>query len=203
MCQVRFVRAFSFFSFLNHENSRKHKELVQLMKEHMQQENEELLLGEDQTQNLEPNESFERVSLPVNDQTRFVFEENWRKIWGRVSSWRKSKKKKKKQKRNKKNDDSSDEADDQETTNLDEQEENVEQNEDSASNSNKAKVKTKSSTASKNENDEVRRENSSLHFDLKFCLDFGARTESSMFCLQRRVFFSERFVQTYQRVGSR
>jgi DnaJ family protein A protein 5 len=66
-------------AFLNHENSRKHKEFVYLMKAHIQQENEELLLNDSESTNI-TNE--EIVQLPINNQTS------------------KSKKKKKKQRRN-------------------------------------------------------------------------------------------------------
>jgi hypothetical protein len=54
---------------LNHENSRKHKEFVQLMKAHIQQENEQLLLNNPESTDV-TNEDY--VQLPVNNQSRLV-----------------------------------------------------------------------------------------------------------------------------------
>ena len=54
-------------SFLNHENSRKHKDFVQLLKAHMEEENETLL------SNPPAEEDEETVALPVNNAPRFVF----------------------------------------------------------------------------------------------------------------------------------
>ncbi|CAF0881925.1 unnamed protein product [Adineta steineri] len=77
-------------AFLNHENSRKHKEFVQLMKAHIQQENEELLLNKDEQVDLTNDDYNQSVQLPINNQSS------------------KSKKKKKKQRRNNKDNASSD-----------------------------------------------------------------------------------------------
>ncbi|CAF0849592.1 unnamed protein product [Adineta steineri] len=77
-------------AFLNHENSRKHKEFVQLMKAHIQQENEELLLNKDEQVDLTNDDYDQSVQLPINNQSS------------------KSKKKKKKQRRNNKDNASSD-----------------------------------------------------------------------------------------------
>jgi hypothetical protein len=58
------------FSFLNHENSRKHKEFIQLTKAHIQQENEELLLNNEEQINI-TNEKYDQiVQLPINNQQR-------------------------------------------------------------------------------------------------------------------------------------
>ncbi|CAF1085171.1 unnamed protein product [Adineta ricciae] len=79
-------------AFLNHENSRKHKEFVQLMKAHIQQENEDLSLNTQDQVELTNADYDQFVQLPTNNQSS------------------KSKKKKKKQRRNnKENDASSDE----------------------------------------------------------------------------------------------
>jgi len=56
--------------FLNHENSRKHKEFVQLMKAHIQQENDELLLNNDEQTNIKNDNYDEIVQLPTNTQSK-------------------------------------------------------------------------------------------------------------------------------------
>ncbi|CAF4386447.1 unnamed protein product, partial [Adineta steineri] len=56
-------------AFLNHENSRKHKEFVQLMKAHIQQENEELLLNKDEQVDLTNDDYDQSVQLPINNQS--------------------------------------------------------------------------------------------------------------------------------------
>ncbi|CAF5206724.1 unnamed protein product, partial [Rotaria magnacalcarata] len=76
-------------AFLNHENSRKHKEFVQIMKAHIQQENEQLSLDNPEQVNLTNDDYDEIVQLPAYNQPS------------------KSKKKKKKQRRNNKDGDSS------------------------------------------------------------------------------------------------
>jgi len=82
-------------AFLNHENSRKHKEFVQLMKAHIQQENDELLLNNDEQTNIKNDNYDEIVQLPTNTQSKL------------------SKKKKKKQRQNNKDNASSDEENEQ------------------------------------------------------------------------------------------
>ncbi len=59
----------NFCRFLNHENSRKHKEFVQLMKAHIQQENEQLLLNTEDQMNI-PNDDI--VQLPTNNAPRLI-----------------------------------------------------------------------------------------------------------------------------------
>ncbi len=62
----------NFCSFLNHENSRKHKEFVQLMKAHIQQENEQLLLNNDDQMDIPNNADDDIVQLPTNNAPRLI-----------------------------------------------------------------------------------------------------------------------------------
>jgi len=61
------------FSFVNHENSRKHKEFVQLLKTHIQQENEELVLNNEEQINITNNDYDQIVQLPTNNQSRYFY----------------------------------------------------------------------------------------------------------------------------------
>ena len=63
----------TFFSSLDHENSRKYKEFVHIMKARIHQENEQSLLDNENHTDI-TNEDYDRtVQLPNNQQSKFIF----------------------------------------------------------------------------------------------------------------------------------
>ncbi|CAF1937704.1 unnamed protein product [Rotaria magnacalcarata] len=132
-------------AFLNHENSRKHKEFVQIMKAHIQQENEQLSLDNPEQVNLTNDDYDEIVQLPAYNQPS------------------KSKKKKKKQRRNNKDGDSSGDDTEEMKQQLEEellpQEDNQQEKQDeeasTVTTTTSKKSKTKSTTEALVENDET------------------------------------------------
>ncbi|CAF5133989.1 unnamed protein product, partial [Rotaria sp. Silwood1] len=59
-------------AFLNHEKSRKHKEFVLLMKAHIQQENEQLSLNNEDQTNINNDDYDETIQLPTNNPSRCI-----------------------------------------------------------------------------------------------------------------------------------
>ncbi|UJR38141.1 hypothetical protein I4U23_030819 [Adineta vaga] len=120
-------------AFLNHENSRKHKEFVYLMKAHIQQENEELALNTQEQIDVTNNDYDQVVQLPVNNQPS------------------KSKKKKKKQRRNNKDNLSSDEETEDMKQELEEELQSNEQNQETEDISTVTQTKKIKSTTETND----------------------------------------------------